>query len=119
MDKCTNGGNGMNKEKREWLTSLRLVIIIITIAITVRTIFFSPIIVDGPSMLPTLESQDQMIINKFVYRLKEPERLDRKSTRLNSSHVAISYAVFCLKKKIINSSTRRCHNDSILTHGYT
>src|SRR5690606_41018926 len=26
--------------------------------------------------------------------------LDRKSTRLNSSHVKISYAVFCLKKKI-------------------
>src|SRR5207249_6868608 len=26
-------------------------------------------------------------------------RLDRKSTRLNSSHVSISYAVFCLKKK--------------------
>src|SRR5690625_6095692 len=31
---------------------------------------------------------------------------DRKSTRLNSSHVAISYAVFCLKKKNeINSNT--------------
>src|SRR5690606_39283359 len=28
--------------------------------------------------------------------------LDRKSTRLNSSHVKISYAVFCLKKKKIN-----------------
>src|SRR5690625_7059631 len=27
------------------------------------------------------------------------DRTDRKSTRLNSSHVAISYAVFCLKKK--------------------
>src|SRR5437868_12486966 len=27
-------------------------------------------------------------------------RLDRKSTRLNSSHVSISYAVFCLQKKI-------------------
>src|SRR5690625_8050232 len=27
------------------------------------------------------------------------EKTDRKSTRLNSSHVAISYAVFCLKKK--------------------
>src|SRR5204863_9971541 len=27
------------------------------------------------------------------------EQLDRKSTRLNSSHVEISYAVFCLKKK--------------------
>src|SRR2546429_5648701 len=29
----------------------------------------------------------------------EPESLDRKSTRLNSSHGYISYAVFCLKKK--------------------
>src|SRR5437660_2606608 len=32
---------------------------------------------------------------------------DRKSTRLNSSHVAISYAVFCLKKKNITF----CHQD--------
>src|SRR5437870_9073236 len=30
-------------------------------------------------------------------------RQDRKSTRLNSSHVAISYAVFCLKKKKIRT----------------
>src|SRR3712207_7613004 len=30
--------------------------------------------------------------------------LDRKSTRLNSSHANISYAVFCLKKKYTNSS---------------
>src|SRR5450830_2089228 len=28
-----------------------------------------------------------------------PREIDRKSTRLNSSHVSISYAVFCLKKK--------------------
>src|SRR5690625_6833604 len=30
---------------------------------------------------------------------EDVEEIDRKSTRLNSSHVAISYAVFCLKKK--------------------
>src|SRR5690606_41370719 len=30
--------------------------------------------------------------------------VDRKSTRLNSSHVKISYAVFCLKKKKINNT---------------
>src|SRR5207253_5484232 len=36
---------------------------------------------------------------------------DRKSTRLNSSHVAISYAVFCLKKKnTINQTTRSSHH---------
>src|SRR5256885_12261526 len=31
--------------------------------------------------------------------LAHPARVDRKSTRLNSSHLVISYAVFCLKKK--------------------
>src|SRR5690625_5655315 len=35
---------------------------------------------------------------EFVIGIIE-KTLDRKSTRLNSSHVAISYAVFCLKKK--------------------
>src|SRR5947209_15248523 len=34
-----------------------------------------------------------------VARIRQP-RGDRKSTRLNSSHANISYAVFCLKKKI-------------------
>src|SRR5262245_51929251 len=34
------------------------------------------------------------------------EREDRKSTRLNSSHLGISYAVFCLKKKRKNTSER-------------
>src|SRR5690625_6798435 len=33
------------------------------------------------------------------------DALDRKSTRLNSSHVAISYAVFCLKKNNIQEHT--------------
>src|SRR5699024_10732117 len=32
--------------------------------------------------------------------MADPGSVDRKSTRLNSSHVSISYAVFCLKKKI-------------------
>src|SRR5437762_2026029 len=42
-------------------------------------------------------------VNKLqrILGLKIPERIvDRKSTRLNSSHRCISYAVFCLKKKI-------------------
>src|SRR5699024_12180526 len=36
-----------------------------------------------------------------------PAQRDRKSTRLNSSHVSISYAVFCLKKKKYTLSNRR------------
>src|SRR5690606_41607668 len=39
---------------------------------------------------------------------RQPERapVDRKSTRLNSSHVKISYAVFCLKKKRQQTSSQ-------------
>src|SRR5690625_5944539 len=39
------------------------------------------------------------LIGEGRLRLDGVLRQDRKSTRLNSSHVAISYAVFCLKKK--------------------
>src|SRR5439155_9588312 len=39
------------------------------------------------------------------FRDIDAARGDRKSTRLNSSHVAISYAVFCLKKKNMNESS--------------
>src|SRR5438309_6388900 len=38
-----------------------------------------------------------------------PFQTDRKSTRLNSSHSSISYAVFCLKKKIIKINNKLCH----------
>src|SRR5699024_1899789 len=41
-------------------------------------------------------SQSGVIKNQIMSGNK---RTDRKSTRLNSSHVSISYAVFCLKKK--------------------
>src|SRR2546427_4803751 len=37
-------------------------------------------------------------------------RRDRKSTRLNSSHSQISYAVFCLKKKKNKNNNRPAHN---------
>src|SRR5947207_11744404 len=41
----------------------------------------------------------------FRARMLAAEFLDRKSTRLNSSHTVISYAVFCLKKKIQATAT--------------
>src|SRR5207248_8217806 len=39
------------------------------------------------------------VFNEIVLRAEALTRRDRKSTRLNSSHRTISYAVFCLKKK--------------------
>src|SRR5205807_9675727 len=43
----------------------------------------------------------------FVPGMLKYFSIDRKSTRLNSSHLVISYAVFCLKKKTENPSTIR------------
>src|SRR2546429_6006124 len=43
------------------------------------------------------------------------QRLDRKSTRLNSSHGYISYAVFCLKKKKKESRAYQRHSSPIRT----
>src|SRR5438034_7093273 len=47
--------------------------------------------------------------------------IDRKSTRLNSSHTVISYAVFCLKKKKKNEDNYYCrqerHNRELRRHG--
>src|SRR5438067_7379955 len=48
---------------------------------------------------------DRLSVRQFVQSCLETtqgsaaDKQDRKSTRLNSSHVSISYAVFCLKKK--------------------
>src|SRR5256885_11245003 len=50
---------------------------------------------------------------KDVRRANAPSR-DRKSTRLNSSHLVISYAVFCLKKK--KHKTPQRTNSSHLNH---
>src|SRR5688572_31690364 len=57
---------------------------------------------------PLKDAIDQSILqNKQVILFQNrrgysPYSVDRKSTRLNSSHSQISYAVFCLKKKIKN-----------------
>src|SRR2546426_6081556 len=51
-------------------------------------------------------------------RPRGPARGDRKSTRLNSSHLVISYAVFCLKKKKKKATHRIAVqlDDRILRH---
>src|SRR3989442_811110 len=54
--------------------------------------------------------------HRFGVLQREDLRRDRKSTRLNSSHVRISYAVFCLKKKkqiLSRRSRRHCEKTSI------
>src|SRR5437868_11296833 len=65
-----------------------------------------------PASAVTLAGLKKLVKQGFV----KPQEtivliLDRKSTRLNSSHVSISYAVFCLKKKI--TTLRVCRSRSV------
>lgn len=66
----------MEQEKSEWVDWLKALFFALLLAVFVRTFLFSPIIVDGPSMLPTLHNRDQMFVNKFIYRFKDIKRFD-------------------------------------------
>src|SRR5256885_9245748 len=55
-------------------------------------------LVDCAAGIGRVEDRDG-IARRTLSALRNAIREDRKSTRLNSSHLVISYAVFCLKKK--------------------
>lgn len=67
----------MSKNKsNEMMDWLKIFIIALLFTLIVRLFIFSPVLVDGESMLPTLEDRDRMIVNKITYKFKEPDRFD-------------------------------------------
>src|SRR2546422_2321071 len=76
------------------------------------------------STLPSLVRivQAEAILDPGLTRvsmLPSPVLIDRKSTRLNSSHGYISYAVFCLKKKKNNTDKQQQETVRQCYHHYT
>src|ERR1041385_2334116 len=63
----------------------------------IRFVLHTPLVPDHPYQDHLREHGDGVI--DISLEVDDAERADRKSTRLNSSHGYISYAVFCLKKK--------------------
>src|SRR4051812_49661965 len=68
-----------------------------------------PLLADGlrgrPQGPGALRLGGGIVLQGGPRRGDDPQARDRKSTRLNSSHMSISYAVFCLKKKKKNNTT--------------
>lgn len=63
----------LKKEGLEWIKALVIAVILVII---VRTFFISSYVVDGPSMLPTLENGDKLIVNKIGYKVGDFKRSD-------------------------------------------
>src|SRR4051812_4561179 len=62
----------MAKEKNEIYEWMKAIIGALLLAVVIRAAFFTPIVVDGASMNPTLQDQDRMIVTK----IGEPKRFD-------------------------------------------
>ncbi|GAA0453145.1 signal peptidase I [Alkalibacillus silvisoli] len=63
----------MKREIWEWT---KAIVIALVIAFILRTFIFATSVVEGASMVPTLESGERVIFNKAVYLIDEPDRGD-------------------------------------------
>lgn len=62
-----------NKEIFSWI---KAIVIAVVLAFTIRTYIFTPIVVDGESMMPTLENHERIILNKFGTKVSNINRFD-------------------------------------------
>ncbi len=70
------GEHYMVKKKNELWEWTKALLIAVALAAVIRYFLFAPIVVDGLSMMPTLQHQDRMIVNKLSYNIGEPKRFD-------------------------------------------
>ncbi|HBI26764.1 MAG TPA: signal peptidase I, partial [Peptococcaceae bacterium] len=59
-----------------WKDILEAVILAIILAAVIRIWLFEPFYIPSPSMETTLMTNDRIIVNKFIYKINEPERGD-------------------------------------------
>lgn len=64
------------KQKNETWEWIKAALIAFGLAFLIRYFLFTPVLVDGESMMPTLENGDRMIVNKIGYTIGEPNRFD-------------------------------------------
>jgi len=63
-------------KKNEALEWAKALVIAFGLSMLIRYLLFTPIVVDGESMMPTLEHGERMIVNKIGYEIGKPDRFD-------------------------------------------
>jgi signal peptidase I len=66
----------MSQSKNEVWEWIKALIIAVLLAGGIRFFLFAPIVVDGESMMPTLQDHYRMIVNKIGYKIGKPDRFD-------------------------------------------
>lgn len=62
--------------KSEVFSWIKTIVVAVIIAVLIRTFLFTNYIVEGESMLPNMNDNDRLIVNKIGYKMYEPERFD-------------------------------------------
>mgnify|MGYP003584988351 FL=1 len=63
----------LGQEIKDWVVSI---LIAVVLAFFIRYFIVELYMVEGPSMRPTLVNSERLVVNKFIYRFKQPERGD-------------------------------------------
>ena len=63
--------SSLGEEAKDWIISI---VVAVVLAFLIRQFIVELYIVDGPSMRPTLQSQERLVVNKFIYSLRAPEK---------------------------------------------
>lgn len=63
--------SSLGEEAKDWIVSI---IVAVVLAFIIRQFVVELYIVDGPSMRPTLQSQERLVVNKFIYQFREPQK---------------------------------------------
>lgn len=71
MNSATEEKKSMGEEAKDWFVSILAAIVI---AMLIRTFIVELYVVDGPSMRPTLLHDEKLVVNKFIYYLRAPEK---------------------------------------------
>jgi len=66
----------MERLKKEGMEWIKAIVVGFLVFLLIRTFFFSNYVVEGSSMMPTLQDGNKLIVNKFVYKISDLDRFD-------------------------------------------
>ena len=71
MNSISEEKKSVGDEIKDWIFSI---VAAIVVAMFIRTFIVELYVVDGPSMRPTLQHEERLVVNKFIYHVRDPQK---------------------------------------------